>query len=147
MGRADVARGLGDVRVVVGPDDGGGDKAGAYAKLKAAAAHQSWYSRRCADAMGCDRHLLGLKLLLEPGEEVPALFADPLYDRSKHWNLSTSTLASEYFATWGFGEVVADGGDFVGEAGHGQFLARAPYDYIKPRGVFPSPFDPFAGQS
>jgi carnitine O-acetyltransferase len=97
------------VDAMAAPADGGGDKAGAYAKLKAAAAHQSWYSRRCADAMGCDRHLLGLKLLLEPGEEVPALFADPLYDRSKHWNLSTSTLASEYFATWGFGEVVADG--------------------------------------
>ncbi len=45
------------------------------------------------------------------------------------------------------GKVVADGGDFVGERGHGQFLARAPYDYIKPRGVFPSPFDPFAGKS
>lgn len=43
------------------------------------------------------------------------------------------------------GKVVADGGDFVGDEGHGRFLARAPYDYIKPRGVFPSPFDPFAG--
>ena len=45
------------------------------------------------------------------------------------------------------GKVVADGGDFVGQEGHGRFLARAPYDYIAPRGVFPSPFDPYAGRS
>ncbi len=44
------------------------------------------------------------------------------------------------------GKVVADGGDFVGKEGHGRFLARAPYDYIRPRGVFPSPFDPFTGR-
>jgi dihydropyrimidinase len=42
------------------------------------------------------------------------------------------------------GKVVADDGGFVGEAGHGRFLARGPYDYIKPRGVFPSPFHPCA---
>ena len=44
------------------------------------------------------------------------------------------------------GKVVANGGDFVGDEGHGQFLARAPYEYIKPSGVFPSPFDPYAGR-
>ena len=31
------------------------------------------------------------------------------YGESSHWRLSTSSLASEYFVTWGFGEVVADG--------------------------------------
>ncbi|MCA8927817.1 MAG: dihydropyrimidinase [Alphaproteobacteria bacterium] len=44
------------------------------------------------------------------------------------------------------GQVVAQDGDFVGAAGHGRFLARAPYDEIAPRGVFPSPFDPYAGR-
>lgn len=44
------------------------------------------------------------------------------------------------------GKVVAHNGDFVGEAGHGRFLARGPYDYIAPRGVFPTPFNPFTGR-
>ena len=31
---------------------------------------------RCLAAQGVDRHLLGLKKLVEPGEEVPAIFKD-----------------------------------------------------------------------
>lgn len=42
------------------------------------------------------------------------------------------------------GEVLWRDGDFKAEPGRGRFLARAPYDYIKPLGRFPTPFNPFA---
>jgi dihydropyrimidinase len=42
------------------------------------------------------------------------------------------------------GEVLWRDGDFKAEPGRGRFLARDPYDYIKPLGRFPTPFNPFA---
>ena len=45
-------------------------------------------------------------------------------------------------ATYVRGELVFDGEKIVGPPGHGQFLARAPYPMIKPRGRFSSPFNP-----
>merc|ERR1712166_1213423 len=47
-------------------------------------------------------------MLKDEGMATP-IFDDPAYSMSSHWNLSTSTLASEHFTTWGFGEVVPDG--------------------------------------
>ncbi|ONG56640.1 dihydropyrimidinase [Pseudoroseomonas deserti] len=40
------------------------------------------------------------------------------------------------------GVPVVEHGKVVAEEGHGQFLARGPYDFIAPRGVFPTPFNP-----
>eukprot|EP01060_Flectonema_neradi_P011441 TRINITY_DN1850_c2_g1_i1.p1 TRINITY_DN1850_c2_g1~~TRINITY_DN1850_c2_g1_i1.p1 ORF type:complete len:646 (+),score=126.77 TRINITY_DN1850_c2_g1_i1:57-1940(+) len=80
-----------------------------YGLLQKAAAHQSAYARKATQAMGCDRHLLGLKLCLKSGEEVPEIFSDPMFSYSSSWVLSTSALASEHFASWGFGEVVPNG--------------------------------------
>eukprot|EP01065_Artemidia_motanka_P048610 TRINITY_DN7863_c0_g1_i1.p1 TRINITY_DN7863_c0_g1~~TRINITY_DN7863_c0_g1_i1.p1 ORF type:complete len:648 (+),score=254.64 TRINITY_DN7863_c0_g1_i1:83-1945(+) len=79
-----------------------------YKLLQAAAAHQGMYSRKAASAEGCDRHLLGLKLLRKDGER-PDIFEDPVFTRSCSWVLSTSALSSEHFYTWGFGEVVPNG--------------------------------------
>jgi dihydropyrimidinase len=42
------------------------------------------------------------------------------------------------------GEVLWQNGKFNAKAGRGRFMARAPYDYIKPNGNFPTPFNPFA---
>jgi dihydropyrimidinase len=42
------------------------------------------------------------------------------------------------------GQVVAEGMKPVGGPGTGMHLARAPYEYIKPRGVWPAGFDPVA---
>ena len=42
------------------------------------------------------------------------------------------------------GKVVWNEGEVSDEPGWGRFLARGPYDYIKPRGVLPTPFDPVA---
>ena len=57
---------------------------------------------------GCDRHLLGLRLLLKNGERA-ALFEDTSYWETCHWYISSSALSSEYLENWGFGEVVTDG--------------------------------------
>jgi len=40
---------------------------------------------------GVDRHLLGLRLVMAPGE-AHGLFADPAYAASTHWALSTSNM-------------------------------------------------------
>src|SRR5690606_4583457 len=40
------------------------------------------------------------------------------------------------------GKLVWDDGEVLAEPGHGRFLARGPYDYIRPRGRFTTPFDP-----
>lgn len=44
------------------------------------------------------------------------------------------------------GKVVWSEGEVGCEAGWGRFLARAPYDYIKPSGRFPTPFNPITGK-
>lgn len=44
------------------------------------------------------------------------------------------------------GKVVWNDGAAECEAGWGKFLARAPYDYIRPSGKFPTPFNPITGQ-
>lgn len=80
------------------------------AKLfRAACARHSQYSAWAANAQGVDRHLYGLKKLIKEGEEVPAMFQDPIFAKSSHWELSTSQLTSKYLDGWGYGEVVADG--------------------------------------
>jgi carnitine O-acetyltransferase len=47
----------------------------------------------------------GLRMSLKSDEKKPAIFTDPTYARSSHWNLSTSQLSSEYFQGYGWGEV------------------------------------------
>lgn len=58
---------------------------------------------------GVDRHFLGLQKLIEKNEQKPAIFTDPVFARSCHWNLSTSQISSEYFVGYGWGQVVEDG--------------------------------------
>jgi carnitine O-acetyltransferase len=74
-----------------------------------AVAAQSAYMARAVEGLGVDRHFLGLKLLLQPGERLPALYADPLFQKSCHWKLSTSQITSEHYVGYGWGEVVPDG--------------------------------------
>lgn len=42
---------------------------------------------------------------MQPGEEVPALFGDPVYQRAAYWVLSTSAIFSKHFTVYGWGEV------------------------------------------
>lgn len=55
------------------------------------------YAAWAADGQGVDRHFFGLKKLLKEGEELPALYADPLFVKSAKWVMSTSQLSSEFF--------------------------------------------------
>jgi carnitine O-acetyltransferase len=57
------------------------------------------------NGMGVDRHLLGLKMLVRKGEEMPAVFLDPLVARASYWVLSTSAIFSKHFPVYGWGEV------------------------------------------
>ncbi|KAJ2742057.1 Carnitine O-acetyltransferase mitochondrial [Coemansia sp. BCRC 34301] len=79
------------------------------AALQAAVKAHGAYAKMCSEGRGVDRHLLGLRLSLRPGEEKPKIFQDAAYTESSHWYLSTSQLSSEHFEGWGFSEVVPDG--------------------------------------
>ena len=50
-----------------------------------------------------------MKKLLEPGEEVPAIYKDPAYGYSSSWFLSTSQLSSEFFNGYGWSQVIDAG--------------------------------------
>lgn len=77
--------------------------------LRAASKSQASYIADAVEGKGVDRHLYGLKKLLQPGEELPALYRDPVYGYSSSWYLSTSQLSSEFFNGWGFSEVHDEG--------------------------------------
>ncbi|KAJ8521273.1 hypothetical protein ONZ45_g2023 [Pleurotus djamor] len=66
-------------------------------------------AKYCGAGQGFDRHLFGLKKMLEEGEEIPALYSDPVFQRSSYWVLSTSAIFSKHFPVYGWGEVVPDG--------------------------------------
>lgn len=66
--------------------------------------------RRCKEGRGVDRHLLGLRQMLEPEEESPSLFLDAGYPTLTRSVLSTSTLPhSPASAGSCFGPVVDEG--------------------------------------
>ncbi|KLU82646.1 carnitine O-acetyltransferase [Magnaporthiopsis poae ATCC 64411] len=67
------------------------------------------YIAAASDGKGVDRHLFGLKRLLEPGQELPAIYQDPAYAYSSSWYLSTSQLSSEYFNGYGWSQVIDAG--------------------------------------
>ncbi|CAG8951434.1 hypothetical protein HYFRA_00007350 [Hymenoscyphus fraxineus] len=75
---------------------------------KAINAHVEYISA-ASDGKGVDRHLFGLKKLLTPGEEVPAIYKDPAFGYSSKWFISSSQLSSEYFNGYGWSQVVDDG--------------------------------------
>ncbi|OMJ27082.1 Carnitine O-acetyltransferase, mitochondrial [Smittium culicis] len=77
--------------------------------LKAATQAHSKYLVDAGNGYGVDRHLLGLKLSLKEGEEMPELFKDPVFGQSSTWMISTSNISSKYFLSWGWSEVVGDG--------------------------------------
>ena len=62
-----------------------------------------------SDGYGVDRHLFGLKKLIQEGEEMPELFKDPAYTYSSTWYISSSQLSSEYFNGYGWSQVIDQG--------------------------------------
>jgi len=67
------------------------------------------YTQDASEGYGVDRHLFGLKKLIQEGEEVPELFKDPAYSYSSTWYISSSQLSSEYFNGYGWSEVIEQG--------------------------------------
>ncbi|KAG5928458.1 hypothetical protein E4U42_000591 [Claviceps africana] len=75
---------------------------------KAVNAHLEYISA-ASDGKGVDRHLFGLKKLVQQGEETPAIYKDPAFGYSSSWYLSTSQLSSEFFNGYGWSQVIDDG--------------------------------------
>jgi len=67
------------------------------------------YTMDASEGHGVDRHLFGLKKLVQEGEELPALFKDPAYTYSSSWYISSSQLSSEYFNGYGWSQVTDPG--------------------------------------
>ncbi|KAM0788172.1 hypothetical protein ACM66B_001333 [Microbotryomycetes sp. NB124-2] len=75
---------------------------------KATKSHNA-YTRDSSVGKGCDRHFMGLKLMMRPGERHE-LFEDELFQKSQDWILSTSGLsAGDRFFGTGFGTVWPQG--------------------------------------
>ncbi|KAF9956300.1 hypothetical protein BGZ70_009971 [Mortierella alpina] len=78
-------------------------------RLRAAIAAHQQYQRDAANGKGCDRHLMGLRLCLQPGESH-GLFQEPIFAKSGAFLLSTSGLfAGDNFVGTGFGAMYPDG--------------------------------------
>ena len=67
------------------------------------------YTADASDGYGVDRHLFGLKKLIQEGEQTPEIFTDPAYTYSSTWYISSSQLSSEYFNGYGWSQVVDQG--------------------------------------
>ncbi|KIJ62738.1 hypothetical protein HYDPIDRAFT_114433 [Hydnomerulius pinastri MD-312] len=77
--------------------------------FRQAVARHLQYAAWAADGQGVDRHFFGLKRMLREGETTPAIYTDPAFSKTNHWELSTSQLSSRFLDGWGYGEVVTDG--------------------------------------
>lgn len=77
--------------------------------LRAAIAAHVSYITSASEGHGVDRHLFGLKQLLDPQAPKPAIFADPANAYSSSWYLSTSQLSSEWFNGYGWSQVIDEG--------------------------------------
>ncbi|CAG8744717.1 10488_t:CDS:2, partial [Funneliformis caledonium] len=80
-----------------------------YNLLQAATKAHSIYSQDVSNGKGCDRYLLGLKLLLQEDESHP-MFTETIFIKSQEWILSTSGLNSgDKLNGTGFGCVYPNG--------------------------------------
>lgn len=80
-----------------------------YSVFKKACESHIAYIRDASDGYGCDRHILGMKLIgKEEGVPEHPFFSLPAHSKTTHWKLSTSQLPSKHSIT-GFGPVVEDG--------------------------------------
>ena len=99
---------------------------------KAVKAHVEYISA-ASDGKGVDRHLFGLKKLLGPNDEVPAIYKDPAFGYSCKWFISSSQLSSEYFNGYGWSQVVDDGWGIAYMINENRLVfssSRAPTFYI-----------------
>ncbi|KAK9365743.1 acyltransferase ChoActase/COT/CPT [Lipomyces kononenkoae] len=79
------------------------------ALLRAALGSHVKYISDATAGYGCDRHLFGLKNLVDKDRHLPEIFTDKTYGYSTTWILSTSQLSSEYFNAYGWSQVTDEG--------------------------------------
>lgn len=111
LGRTETTRTVSDESVafcdaMANPEIGSAECESLFRK---AVAQHVRYTADASDGYGVDRHLFGLKKLIQEGEEVPELFKDPAYSYSSTWYVSSSQLSSEYFNGYGWSQVVDQG--------------------------------------
>jgi carnitine O-acetyltransferase len=71
---------------------------------------QQNYMRQASEGRGVDRHLLGLRCMMQGKDaEKATLFNDPAYLKSMWFRLSTSNMSPGKYFYGGFGPVVPDG--------------------------------------
>lgn len=111
LGRTETCRTVSDASVAwcAAMVDPAADRETTIKLLRAAIDSHIEYITAASDGKGVDRHLLGLKKCLAPGEELPGIYKDPAFAYSSHWFLSTSQLSSEHFNGYGWSQVVDDG--------------------------------------
>lgn len=66
-------------------------------KLEKALASHSAYMKRATEGKVIDRHLLGLRLVKDANEEMPAMFKDPIWRESTRFRISTSNMSSPFY--------------------------------------------------
>lgn len=97
-----------------------------FEALKKAIITHALYMVDAAAGKGIDRHFLGLRLLLRPGEEPPKLFKDKGFWASQHWILSTSNMTPGVWWEGGFGAYLQEGiGCCYGLRPHGIWVCIA----------------------
>ena len=67
------------------------------------------YTIAATNGKGVDRHLLGLRCMIQLKEEAPGLFKDPAYIKSMYFKLSSSNVSPGDYLYGGFGPVVPEG--------------------------------------
>jgi carnitine O-acetyltransferase len=78
--------------------------------FQAAIKSQSVYMREASTGKGIDRHMLGLRCMIQPDELPKAtMFTDPSYLQSMYFKLSTSNMSPGKYYYGGFGPVVPEG--------------------------------------
>ncbi|PRT54443.1 Carnitine O-acetyltransferase, mitochondrial [Wickerhamiella sorbophila] len=78
-------------------------------KFRLAVDQQVKYIADASEGRGVDRHMFGLKKMLQEGEQMPGIFQDPVFAYSGTWYISSSQLSSEYFNGYGWSEVIPEG--------------------------------------
>lgn len=114
LGRTETCRSVSEAsvafcRAMAGPESDSVDDATRHKLFRAAIDSHLEYIAAASEGKGVDRHLFGLRQLLEPGEAVPAIYADPAFAYSGKWFLSTSQLSSEFFNGYGWSQVTDEG--------------------------------------
>ena len=95
------------------------------------------FPRKGTIAVGCDADIV----IFDPSKSVTLTNAR-MHHGGDYTPYEGYRTQGYPVATYVRGTLVFDGEKVVGAPGHGQFLARAPYPMIKPRGRFSSPFNP-----